>query len=80
MLDNLRFLVTEPTSRVHLTIMFVCFEFLEGFVVGNVENKDSVYTHRTILEKYTELTEVGQSFLITELYKNNSKLIYNVKM
>jgi hypothetical protein len=55
MLDNLRFLVTEPTSRVHLTIMFVCFEFLEGFVVGNVENKDIVYIHKIILEKYTEL-------------------------
>lgn len=36
LLNNLRFLIMEPLSRMHLTLMFVCFEYLQGFAVGNI--------------------------------------------
>ena len=60
-------------------IFSLCFEFIYGFIYQCQETKQIVHRSWSILNKFQNLPEVGQTKVYNELYSNKIEYIREIK-
>lgn len=63
----------------HLQVFSLCFEFIYGFIYNCNETKDIIHRAWSVLGKYQDLMEVGQTRVYKELYKNKLEYVRQIK-